>query len=153
LGLAALYGHTEDARARLPEASQWLPIPGQRNAIGAWLVLETMIPALMLIGERDRCAQLHASANQLVPTGLVCEFLSIGPTNPRLAAGISAWGAGRIDDAHGHFAAAARQARTVPFRILQPAADYWYGRMLREVGDASAQARGRAMLEAAAADF
>jgi tRNA A-37 threonylcarbamoyl transferase component Bud32/tetratricopeptide (TPR) repeat protein len=153
MGVAALHGRGDEALALLHDVSPWLPKPGQPNVAGAWHALESVIPALMWIDARDRCAALYPLALELVATGLVSDNICFGPTNSQLAAGISAWAAGRIDEAREHFGTAARQARKIPFRILQPTVDYWYGRLLREVGDAPERVRGRAMLEAAAADF
>jgi hypothetical protein len=151
--IAALRGDVGEARARLADATPWLPTVGRVNIAGAWHVLETVVPALMLIDARDRCAELYPAALELVATGMVCNNLSLGPTNSLLAAGLSAWAGGHVDAARAHFEMAERLSREIPFRFLQPAVAYWHGRMLREIGDPKDQPRGRAMLESAAADF
>jgi tetratricopeptide (TPR) repeat protein len=152
-GIAALRGDAAEASARCADTEARLPVLGQPNVNGAWQALEIVVPGLMLIGRRDRCAELYPVTLELIAMGLVCDNLSVGPTNPQLAAGISAWAGDRIDTAREHFDIAARQSRDVPIRLLQPTVGYWYGRMLREIGDAADQARGGAMLESAAADF
>ena len=60
---------------------------------------------------------------------------------------------GLDDRAREHFEIATRQARDLPLRLLQPTVQYWYGRMLAEQTDPTEQARGRAMVAAAAADY
>jgi hypothetical protein len=52
-----------------------------------------------------------------------------------------------------HFETAIRQADTLPHRLLQPTARYWYGRLLVDEPHSAERARGRAMIEAAATDF
>ena len=68
-------------------------------------------------------------------------------------AGIAAHAAGLRDRARDHFETAIRQADTLPHRLLQPTARYWYGRLLVDDPHPAEQARGRAMIAAAATDF
>jgi hypothetical protein len=79
--------------------------------------------------------------------------LPIVPGNPETVAGIAAHAAGLRDRACDHFETAIRQADTLPLRLLQPTARFWYGRLLADDPHAEEQARGRAMVEAAATDF
>jgi hypothetical protein len=110
------------------------------------------IPGLVLLGERERCAALYPAALGYINTGVVV-FMSIGIGGPQVVAGIAAHAAGLDDRAREHFEIAARQSRDLPIRTLQPLVQYWHGRMLLEHADRSEQARGRAMVEAAAGDF
>ena len=80
-------------------------------------------------------------------------LVSIVPGNPQTVAGIAAHAAGLRDRARDHFETAIRQADALPHRLLQPTARYWYGRLLVDDPHPAEQARGRAMIEAAATDF
>ena len=86
-------------------------------------------------------------------TGVMINYSSILPGNPETVAGIAAHAAGLHQRARDHFEAAIRQADELPLRLLQPTARYWYGRLLVEDPHTAEQARGRAMIEAAATDF
>ena len=96
---------------------------------------------------------LYPSAVELVATGQIYDTLTVGPFSPQLVAGITAHAAGLDENAREHFAAARREARETPYRILQPAIDYWQGRMLVEDAGGSDRSSGLAMLEAALTDF
>jgi hypothetical protein len=85
-------------------------------------------------------------------TGVI-DYWSVVPGNPETVAGIAAQAAGLRDRARDHFEAAIRQADTLPLRLLQPTARYWYGRLLVDDPHPAEQARGRAMVEAAATNF
>jgi hypothetical protein len=87
------------------------------------------------------------------PSSRPASYSSIVPGNPEAVAGIAAHAAGLRDRAREHFEIANRQADELPLRLLQPTARYWYGRLLVDGPDPAEQARGRAMIEAAANDF
>jgi hypothetical protein len=120
---------------------------------GAWWALGTAVVGLALIGESERCGALYPSTLAYVDTGFVSAASTIGPGTPQLSAAIAAHAAGLDEKARAHFEIAAQQARDLPYRILQPTVQLWHGRMLAEQNDPSDQSRGRAMIEAAAADF
>jgi hypothetical protein len=86
-------------------------------------------------------------------TGFAVSGAVVGPGTSQLSAAIAAHAAGLIDKAREHFEIAAQQARDIPYRILQPTVQFWYGRMLAGQNDPSEQSRGRAMIEVAAHDF
>ena len=88
-----------------------------------------------------------------IHTGQVFAFLTVGPSNPQLAAALAADAAGLADQSRDHFETALRQAREVPIRILQPTVLYWYGRALSAAPDAADRARGRAMVDASVVGF
>ena len=129
-----------------------LPTLGRRNPLGAWLALDSSLPALALLGEHERCGALYPAALAYIDTGLV-SFSAVATANPHLVAGIAAHAAGLHDKAREHFEIATRQARDLPRRLLQPTVLYWYGRALSGASDESERLRGRAMIEAALADF
>jgi hypothetical protein len=133
--------------------AQWLPTIERRHHLGAWFALQASVTGLALLGDRERCGALYPVTLAKVATGTVVSGNPVGPANPQLVAAIAADAAGLLEKARGHFEAAACQARDLPNRILQPAVQYWYGRTLSAHVDPVEQARGRAMIESAAADF
>jgi hypothetical protein len=149
---AALLGRREDARALFGAVEPWLPAVGKRNNNGAWLVLDVSVPGLMLADEVVRCGKLYPSCVSYLGTGMIGDF-SILPGNPQTVAGIAAHAAGLRDRARDHFETAIRQADKLPLRLVQPTARCWYGRLLVDDPHPAEQARGRAMIEAAAIDF
>ena len=153
LAAAALSGDVVGARARLRGVTDQLPKVGAVNVQGSWVILLSVIPALMLLDARDECAPLYRSVADLISTGTVWFWWSVGSTVPQLAAGIAAHAGGQTDTAHNHFERARRIAHEIPDRVLQPTVDYWHGRMLVESTNPLDQSRSRAMLESAAADF
>ena len=110
------------------------------------------VPGLMLAGDVVRCGALYPSCVSYLGTGVISDW-SIVPGNPQTVAGIAAHAAGLHDRARDHFETAIRQADELPHRLLQPTARYWYGRLLVDDPHPAEQARGRAMIEAAATDF
>jgi hypothetical protein len=149
----AFANRSASAQALWPSVEPWLPDPGRRNRVGAWMALDVAIVGLAITGDRTRSAALYPSCVAFIDTGVVCGPWSLGASNPQLVAGISAHAAGLTDNAREHFEAAARQARELPHRLLQPTVEYWYGRMLAESSEISDRARGGRMIESAAADF
>jgi hypothetical protein len=148
----ALAGRLERARALLPAAEAALPVPGRRNAVGRFYSLLAHVEGLALLGETERSARLYPLARWGIDTG------SRGPwantiVNPQLAAAIAADAGGMAEAADEHFAAAAREAREVPFRPRQPAALYWHGRSIAARTGTGDRERGRAMVAAALEDF
>ena len=107
---------------------------------------------LSILGDREACATLYPAAQAWVETSqiLIVEYPIEGP---RLTAGIAAHAAGLREQARDHFETAIRQARDLPIRIQQATAAFWYGRMLLDDPDPVERSRGRAMVEAAVADF
>jgi hypothetical protein len=122
-------------------------------AAGAWSALEAAVAGLALVGDTERRAALYRETLAYIDTGYVCGGWALGPGTPQLAAAIAADADGLGDKAREHVEIAARQARELPHRILQPTVQYWYGRMLSGHADPVEQSRGRQMLEAAALDF
>jgi tRNA A-37 threonylcarbamoyl transferase component Bud32/tetratricopeptide (TPR) repeat protein len=148
----ALAGRVEDARTLFEDVEPWLPAVGKRNVRGAWMVLDASVPGLMLVDDVVRCGALYSSSVSYIGTGgMVGDVNMLG--NPQTVAGIAAHAAGLRDRARDHFETAIRQADTLPHRLLQPTARYWYGCLLVDDPHPAEQVRGRAMIEAAATDF
>jgi tetratricopeptide (TPR) repeat protein len=149
----ALAGQRDRARALIPTVMPWLPRAGHRNVHGAFYALEGLVTGLALTSDRDQCGALYPLTRDYIDTGQVFTSISIGPSNPQLSAALAADAAGLADQALEHFETALGQAREVPIHVLQPTVLYWYGRVLSSGSDAADQSRGRAMVEAALADF
>ena len=148
----AMMGRVEVARTLFGDVEPWLPAIGKRNILGAWLALDAAVPGLMLADDVVRCGALYPSCVGNLGSGVVGTW-SIGPGNPQTVAGIAAHAAGLRERARDHFETAIRQADTLPHRLLQPTARYWYGRLLVDDPHPEERARGRALIEAAATDF
>jgi hypothetical protein len=149
----ALLGLVDDARTLFGDVEPWLPAVGKPNINGAWMVLDASVPGLILADDVARCGDLYSSCVSYLGTGTIVEWLAIVPGNPQTVAGIAAHAAGLRDRARDHFETAIHQADTLPHRLLQPTARYWYGRLLIDDPHPAEQARGRAVIEAAATDF
>ena len=129
-----------------------LPAVGKRNIYPKWAVLDTTVSGLMLAGDIVRCGALYSACVSYLGTGVI-DYLSIVPGSPQTVAGIAAHAAGLRDRAREHFETAIHQADTLPHRLLQPTARYWYGRLLVDDPHPAERARGHAMIEAAATDL
>jgi tetratricopeptide (TPR) repeat protein/predicted Ser/Thr protein kinase len=149
----ALAGRHDRARALLPATLPRLPVSGRANVEGAFIALDATVSGLALIGDRGACAALYPLTLDYVGTGKVAGGLVAGPSSPQLAAALAADAAGLVDQSREHFETAMTQACDVPMRITQPTVRYWYGRSLSSASDAVDRSRGRAMIEAALADF
>jgi hypothetical protein len=148
----AMAGRRDDARAAWSSVSPRLPEIGRRNSSGAWPTLSGAVVGLSLLGDTEGCGALHQAANAWAESGQVlCPELPI--EGPQLVAGIAAHAAGLCEPARDHFETALRHARDVPIRLQQATTLFSYGRMLLDDPNASERARGRAMVEAAGADF
>jgi tRNA A-37 threonylcarbamoyl transferase component Bud32/tetratricopeptide (TPR) repeat protein len=148
----AMTGRADDARAVWSGVSPWLPTAGRRNSTGAWLALNGAVVGLSILADRPGCGALYPAARAWVDTGQILST-DLPIEGPRLVAGIAAHAAGLRHEARDHFETAIRQARDLPYRTLQVIAPLWYGRMLLDEADPVERARGRAMIEAAVADF
>jgi len=146
----ALAGDLPGAQALWDQAAEWLPAEGGLNATGRWGALMAIVSGLALLGDRDRLAGLDPLGQQMAKMGWVTDFFSTGPTNSELCAALTAAAAGHRDRAREHFNRALRVSRDLPYRLLEPNAEYWYGRFEIEQGHRD---EGRARLQAALNGF
>ncbi|MGA2131117.1 MAG: protein kinase [Bryobacteraceae bacterium] len=123
-----------EAAAALRKTLPFLPRPGQRAPIGFWQSLVLAIEGFATVGLSAEAAALHPAAEDLMLTGIALAFTS---TLPATAAGIAAACAGHWERAEEHHRAAIRLADSIPHRVAQAIARYWYAVMLRERGKAN----------------
>ena len=126
----ALVGRGDAARTLFRDVELWLPDVGKRNTSGAWAVLKLSVPGLMLGDDLVRCGALYPSCISYVSTGVTNHWsITTAETRrPWRASRLTpqAYATGRTTTAK----TAIRQADTLPHRLLQPTAHYWYGRLL-----------------------
>ena len=113
--------------------------------------LYALVTGLALIGDRVQCGALYPLTLDYIRTGQRVSTVAL--SIPQLVAALAADAAGLADKSREHFETALQQTRDVPIRIFQPTVSYWYGRALSAAADPADRARGRAMVEAALADF
>jgi hypothetical protein len=150
---AAMIGQDDLARSLLDAATARLPRAGGRATSGECITLENVVLILTLLGHDDRCAMLYPFTEADVATGQRYQTLSVAGLNPSLAAAIAAEAGELTEKAEEHFAAAARDANDLPFRLLQPSVLLWQGRARLRRDGAATQAEGRGMITAALEDF
>ena len=109
-----------------------------------------MIEALAVAGLIEDAAALHPVAEEMIAAGWA---LFLAPTLPRTTAGIAAACARNWPRAEEHHQTAIRQADTLPHRVCQPIARYWYAEMLSMRGGPGDSERARDLLREALASF
>jgi hypothetical protein len=67
----AYAGDPAGAFAILDEKAAWMPLSGQQNTMGSWLMLALVIEGLVMLGEQSQAAQLYPLARELVATGAI----------------------------------------------------------------------------------
>ena len=135
-----------DARSgeALDDALRYLPRPGHPAPGGRWLSVGLVIEALAFAGRIADAAALHPVSERMIEYGYV--LLWCDQPVARTPAGIAAACARNWPRAEEHHQLAIQQADTLPHRISQPIARYWYAEMLRMRGEPGDEARAREML-------
>jgi len=132
----AYAGDRDGAFAILEEKVAWMPLIGQQNTMGSWLMLALVIEGLVMLGEQSQAAQLYPLARELVGTGAVALWAI-----SRLAqtiAGVAAAAARQWEAAKEHFQMAMQQAESLPYRLEQTELRRFHAMMLIDrsaVGD------------------
>jgi hypothetical protein len=129
--LAMAYGGARDTRAFLDNHRSWLPIAGEPNRGGSWLLLPAMVEALAMLGDCRRAFELYPLLPELLETGTVITY-GAGLGLVEKTAGIAAAAGGRWSDAEVHFERARQQADEIPHRIDQADVPRWWAWMLLE---------------------
>ncbi|MBV8903516.1 MAG: hypothetical protein JOZ22_07760, partial [Acidobacteriia bacterium] len=151
--LAITLAQTGDSRCgeALDDALRYLPRPGHPAPGGRWPSVGLVVEGLAFAGRIANAAALHPVAEQMVANGWVL----VWGDQPlaRTVAGIAAACARNWRRAEEHHQLAIQQADTLPHRISQPIARYWYAEMLRMRGEPGDQTRARELLGEALAMF
>ena len=127
--LAMAYGGARDTRAFLDNHRSWLPIAGEPNRAGAWLLLPAMVEALAMLADRRGAFELYPLFPELLQTGTVITY-GAGLGLVEKTAGIAAAAGERWSDAEAHFERAHQQADEIPHRIDQADVRRWRAWML-----------------------
>jgi hypothetical protein len=108
----AYAGDRNGAFAILDKRRAWLPLSGQPNTRGSWLMLALVIEGLVMLGEHSQAGQFYPLVNELVGTGAVA-FLPICRFTHTVA-GIAAAAPRQWEAAEDHFQIALHQAESFP---------------------------------------
>jgi predicted ATPase len=113
----AYLGERAGASKILEENRKLLPVSGQPNVRGSWLLLALVVEGLAMMGERQAASELYPLTRELVDTGAVM----LWPISrfSQTIAGIAASAAHRYEAATEHFQLAIRQAQEFPY-LLEP---------------------------------
>lgn len=147
--LALTFAQAGDSRLSqaLKEALQFMPQAGRPAPEGRWYVLNHMIEALAAAGQVDDAAAFHPVAEDMIAAGYV--LIATCAALPRTTAGIAAGCAGNWTRAEEHHQTAIHLSDTMPHKIAQPIARYWYADMLRMRDEPRDRTRARALLNEA----
>jgi tetratricopeptide (TPR) repeat protein len=124
----AYAGDRDVALAILDQQRTWLPLSGQPNTIGSWIMLALVIEGLFVLDEQSQAAQLYPLAGELVDTGAVALFSILRLT--QTIAGVSAAAARQWEAAEDHFQVAMEQAESLPHRLEQAEIRRFHAMML-----------------------
>ena len=134
LGVGTLFrqmayaGDRDGAFAILDEKHAWLPVSGQQNTMGSWLMLACVIEGLVMLGERSQAAHLYPLTRQLVDTGAI--LLWKVSRFAQTIAGVAAAAAGQWEAAEQHFQIATQQSESLPHRLEQTELRRFHATML-----------------------
>ena len=124
----AYAGDRDGAFAILDEKRTWLPLSGQPNTRGSWLMLALVIEGLVMLGEQSQAAQLYPLARELLDTGAVALWPIFRFT--QTIAGVAAAAARQWEAAEDHFQIAMQQAESFPHRLEQAEIRRFHAMML-----------------------
>ena len=147
----AYAGEREAALAML-DADDVLPVPGQPNGWGQWMMLLAAVEGLYVLDERDRAASYYDLVLECIErTQTICASFHDWRLLQRRA-GIAAMAGRSWDDAEGHFRTALRQAEELPHLPEQAHTRRFFAQMLLE-RDGPGDRAEAAQLAAEAADL
>jgi DNA-binding SARP family transcriptional activator len=145
--LLAYRGDRDDALALLDGVEDdRLPVAGQPNAWGRWVMLMSAVEGLYVLGERHRAAGLYDLAVECIErTHTVCPNYN-DMRLPERAAGIAAAAGRRWDRAEVHFRTALRQAAELPHLPEAAHTRRFFAVMLLERDDAGDKAEAATLI-------
>jgi hypothetical protein len=124
----AYAGDRDGAFAILDQKRTLLPVRGQPNTRGSWLMLALVIEGLTMLGEKSEADDLHPLVNELVDTGAVVLWPILRFT--QTVAGIAAAAARQWQPAEEHFQIAMQQAESFPHLLGQAEIRRFHAMML-----------------------
>jgi hypothetical protein len=113
----AYLGDRVEASAILNETRKLLPVSGQRNMRGSWLLLALVVEGLVMLGEPGQAARLYPMTRELVDTGAVALWPISRFTHT--IAGLAASAAHQYEAAGEHFEISMWQAESFPNLLEQ----------------------------------
>jgi len=131
----------DEARGRLPG------LEGHATW-GSQVILHSSIEGLFVIGEREKAAELYASALASRRTGALLTRAYDSRLTETVCA-LAAWAGGMLDEAESHFSEAERFLAVAPSRSEEADVYRYHAEMLAERGTPDDRERARQMLEAA----
>jgi tetratricopeptide (TPR) repeat protein len=141
------YAGDHGAFAILDEKHAWLPLGGQQNTMGSWLMLACVIEGLAMLGERSQAAQLYPLTRQLVDTGAI--MLWKISRFAQTIAGVAAAAAGQWQAAEEHFQIATQQSESLPYRLEQTELRRFHAKMLIDRSAAGDHQKAQTLLNEA----
>jgi hypothetical protein len=126
----AYAGERASAFAIFDENRARMPLGGQPNTRGSWLMLALVIEGLVTLGEQAQAGQLYPLARELVGTGAVALWPIARFT--QTIAGAAAAAAGQWEAAEEHFQIALQQAESFPSRLEQAEIRRFHAMMLMD---------------------
>jgi tetratricopeptide (TPR) repeat protein len=140
----AYSGQRDAALTILQQVEGALPKPGQPNTAGAWVMLESVIEGLAVLGKWDEAARLYPVALESAVSGNRVYFDTAGVV--QTGAGIAAMAGRQWEKAEEHFKVALGFAHEIPHKIAQPEVRRWYARMLIERDGPGDKEKARTLL-------
>jgi tetratricopeptide (TPR) repeat protein len=147
----AYAGDRNGAYAILDEKRRWLPVSGQPNTRGSWLMLAMVIEGLVMLGERSQAGELYSIVDELVGTGAVSLWPIFRFT--RTIAGIAAAAARQWQAAEAHFQIALQQAESFPDHLEQAEIRRFRSMMLIDRAASGDREKARTLLGEALASY
>jgi len=129
--LALTLAQAADTRTSeaLKDALRFIPQHGHVSSLGACVALPVMVEAFAFAGQTEGAAALHPALEEVIAAGFVLAWSSL---LTRTGAGMAAACARNWSRAEEHHRTAIHQADSMPHRVCQPIARYWYAEMLRD---------------------
>jgi len=126
----AYAGDHDGAFALLREKRTWLPLSGQQNTRGSWMMLALVIEGLVMLGDQSQAGQFYPLVRELIATGAVV----IWPLSrfTHTIAGLAAGAARQWEAAEDHFQIALQQAKSLPQRLEQAEIRRFHAMMLMD---------------------
>jgi hypothetical protein len=147
----AYAGDHDGALAILREKRAWLPLSGQQNSRGSWMMLALVIEGLVMLGEQSQAAQFYPLARELIATGAVV----IWPISrfTHTIAGVAAGAARQWEAAETHFQIALKEAESLPSCLEQAEIRRFHAMMLIDHAAPGNREKARTLLSEALASY